>query len=110
DRVVVHVDVQVVAIRFNHVVSRVLARSRGSINGRVGGATQVWLREFALADVDAAGERSGVVVYAVVGDLQIVTPGVDEDTAATLRAVADSQAVNAGRIAPEVAGERVVGR
>ncbi len=66
-------------------------------------------REFALADVDAARERSGVVVDAVVGDLQVVAPGVDEDAAAALRAVGDAQAVDARRVALEVARERIVG-
>ena len=82
----------------------------GSRIGRAGGSTQIRRREFALADVDAAGERSGVVVYAVVGDLQVMTPGVDEDAAAALGTVADAQTVDAGRIAQEVARERVVCR
>ena len=42
---------------------------------------------FALTDGDAAGERSLVVVDAVVGNLEVVTPGVDEDAAAALGAV-----------------------
>ena len=39
--------------------------------------------------------------------LQIMAPGVHEDAAAALRAVGDCQAIDARRIAPEVARERV---
>ena len=86
-----------------------LAGTRSGIRLRPRAAEVRW-REFTLADVDAARERSGVVGDAVVGDLQVMAPGVDEDAAAALRAVADAQAVNARRVAPEVARERVVGR
>ncbi len=64
--------------------------------------------KFTLADVDAARQRSGVVVDPVVGDLQVMPPAVDEDAAAALGAVGDAQAVNARRVALEVAGEPIV--
>ena len=69
--------------------------------------SQVGIRVFALADRDAAGQRSLVVVNAVVGDLQVVGPAVHEDAAAALRAVGDGHAVDARRVALEVARERV---
>src|SRR5213078_1092813 len=75
---------------------------------RVGGAPcEVRGRKFTLPDVDPARERSGVVVDPVVGDLQVMAPAVHEDGAAALGAVGDAQAVDAGRIAPEAARERI---
>ena len=68
---------------------------------------QVGGREFTLAYVDAAGKRSSVAVDPVVGDLQVMTPAVDEDAAAALGAVGDAQAVDAGRDCTEVARERI---
>src|SRR5262249_30684188 len=50
--------------------------------------------EFALADADAARERTSVVVNAIVGDLQVVRPSVDEHAAAALGAVPDGEPVN----------------
>ena len=55
--------------------------------------------KFALADADAARERSGIVVDAVVGDLQVMRPAVHEDAAAALGAVGDAQPVDARRVA-----------
>ncbi len=69
---------------------------------------QVDVRMFALADGDAAGQCSLVVVDAVVGDLEVVAPAVDQDAAAALGTVGDGQAVDARRVAPEVARERIV--
>ena len=43
-------------------------------------------------------------VDAGVGDLQVVVPAVREDRAAALRAVDDADAVDARRVAQEVAG------
>src|SRR5262249_49174362 len=80
------------------------ARTRSSIGGAV---LNVLGRELTLADVDAAGERADVAVNTVVGNLQVVVPAVDEDTASALRAVGDGKAVNARRVALEVARERV---
>ena len=48
-----------------------------------------------------------VVVDPVVGDFQVVCPAVDEDAAAALGAVGDAQAVDARRVAVEVARERI---
>ena len=70
---------------------------------------QVPVGRFTLADVDAARQRADVVVHAVVGDLQIMAPGVYEDAAAALRAVSNGQPVNARRIALEVAWIRLIG-
>src|SRR5690348_5559991 len=47
-------------------------------------------------------------MHPVIGNLQVVTPCVDEDAAAALGAVDHAEAVNARRIAEEVAGIRVV--
>ena len=113
DVVVVHVDVQVQAVR--QVLYRLPCcsgrkeahRARTAPIGPAG-----WLpvdnrdryREFTLADADSARERTGVVVDPVVGDLQVMVPAVDEDAAAALGAVPDREAVNRGRIALVVAG------
>src|SRR5215470_9886905 len=101
-----HVHVQVMAIR---QLSTVLARETPGLagtRGRVGGAALgVGRGKFALTHVDAARECTGVVLNTVVGDLDVVSPAVHEDTAATLRAIGDGQAVDAGRVAPEVASE-----
>src|ERR1700756_1870198 len=102
-----HVHVQIVAVRLLRVGKvRPEAGGRGAGTGiRIGGAAQqVCAWEFTLANVDAAPKRAGVVVDAVVGDLNVVSPTVHEDGAAALRAVGDGQAVDPGRIAPEVAG------
>ena len=102
-----HVDVQVVAIRELQVGDGAgLAGARISIHSP--GAAQVRRWEFTLAHVDAARESSGVVVDAIVGDLEIMTPGVDEDAATALGTVTDTQSINARWVAQEVARERVV--
>ena len=58
-----------------------------------------------MTDVDAARERTCIVLDTVVGDLNVVAPPVYEDAATTLRAVGDGQAIDTRRVAPEVAGE-----
>ena len=52
-------------------------------------------------------KRAGIAVDPVVGDLQVMRPAVHEDAAAALRAVGDAQAIDARRVALEVARERV---
>src|SRR5215467_4311360 len=94
NRVVVHVNVQVEAIGQLQVCNPTdLAGTRISIYNPY--TTEVSVRMLTLSDVDAAGERSGIVEDVVVGDLQIMVPCVDEDAAAALRAVADPQAIDA---------------
>src|SRR2546427_1701929 len=51
--------------------------------------------------------RSRIVGDPVVGDLNVVTPTVHVDAAASLGAVGDTQAVDAGWVAPEAARERI---
>src|SRR5262249_33250348 len=70
---------------------------------------QVSTRELALTNVDAARERTRIVLDAVVGDLDVVTPAMYEDGTTTLRAVGDRQTIDARRVAHEVAGERIPG-
>src|SRR5271166_2413189 len=75
---------------------------------RIGGtALEVWGSELTLADANAARKRAGIVVDAVVGDLQVMRPTVYEDAAAALGAVSDAQPIDAGRVANEVAREPV---
>jgi hypothetical protein len=96
----VHVDVHVQAVRQVRSDHRdVQARGRRVADGLsyrrrdTGGPYLVYngerTRELALADVDTARERTGVVVYAVVGNLQVVRPAVDEEATTALRAVSD---------------------
>src|ERR1035441_7230823 len=66
-------------------------------------ALEVRRTKFALADADAAGERTGIVVDPVVGDLQEMRPAVDEDAAAALGAVGDTQPIDARRVANVIA-------
>ena len=100
------VDVHVFAIGQLHAGRDYTAGHAGAgIQCR--GALNVLRSKLALAQVDAARERSGVAVDPVVGDLQVMAPAVDEDAAAALGAVGDTQPVDAGRVAHEVAGERV---
>src|SRR5512135_3940931 len=66
--------------------------------------------ELALVDGDAACQRSMVAVDTVVGYLQVMAPAVHEDATAALRTVGDGDAVNARRVAQEVAGEIVAVR
>src|ERR1017187_8529007 len=70
-------------------------------------ALEVRRTEFALADADAAGERTGIIVDPVVGDLQEMRPAVDEDAAAALGTVGDTQPIDARRVANVIAGVRV---
>ena len=65
-------------------------------------SVQVPHPELPLADGDAARERAGIAVDPVVGDLQVVVPGVHEDATTTLRAVGQREAVDARRVAQEV--------
>src|SRR3974390_802745 len=87
-----------------YVSRAVAARARSSVGGT---PHNIRGRKFALADADAARERSGVVVDPVVGDLQVMRPAVGEYPAAALRAVDYGQPINAGGVAHEVAGEPV---
>src|ERR1017187_5507185 len=73
----------------------------------VGTTLEVRRTKFALADADAAGERTGIVEDPVVGDLQEMRPAVDEDAAAALGAVGDAQPIDAGRVANVIARVRV---
>src|ERR1035441_6201437 len=68
---------------------------------------QVRRTKFALAHADAARERAGIVVDPVVGDLQEMRPAVDEDAAAALGAVGDTQPIDARRVAHVIAREPV---
>src|ERR1039457_6548322 len=70
----------------------------------VGTVLEVRRTKFALADADAAGERTGIIVDPVVGDLQEMRPAVDEDAAAALGAVGDTQPIDARRVANVIAG------
>ncbi len=59
---------------------------------------------------NAPCQRAGVARHAVVGNLHVVVPAVHEDPAAALRAVRERDAVDARRIAQEVARIRVAVR
>src|SRR6266481_4942699 len=98
-----HVHVEVVTVsQLNTRDGAGLART----GGRVGGAAlEVGRWEFTLTQVNAARKRAGIVVDPVVGNLQVMAPAVHKDAAAALRAVGDAQAIDARRIALEVAGE-----
>src|ERR1700758_3229571 len=99
----VHIDV--LAVRQLSISYRaVLAGTRSRV---CGAPLEVGASKFALTKVDAARKRSGVVVDAVVGNLQVMRPPMHEDAAAALRAVGDSQAVDARWVARVVARERV---
>ena len=103
DRVVVDLHAPVEPIPGLLAVDQAACRLVG--NGRVVGvADDERIRELALADGDAAGERAVVAPDARVGDFQIMVPGMREDRSAALRAVDHAQAVDARRIAEEVAG------
>ena len=85
DRVVVDVHVHVEAVRqlgAGHV--HIGGRLAGTRSRNDGCALRVLRGELALADVDTAAERSGVVRHAVVGDLEVMAPAVHEDGAAAL--------------------------
>ena len=105
DRVVMDVHVQVKAVR------QLQIRDAAGLAGariRVGrGPRQIPVGRFTLADVDAARQRADIVVHPVVGDFQVMRPGVREDTAAALGAVGDGQTIDARRVALEVARVRV---
>src|SRR5256885_1773927 len=64
-------------------------------------------RKLTLADADAARQSSRIVGDPVVGNLNVLTPTVHEDAAASVGAVGDPKAIDARRIAPEAARERI---
>src|SRR5579864_2851739 len=104
-----HVDVQVQAVRQLCVewvgpVRRLtgLWCEAGARIRIVRGSVQICLRRFTLTDAQAAGQRSGVVEHTVVGDLQVVAPGMDKDAAAALRAVGNAHSIDTGRVALEI--------
>src|SRR4029077_2357509 len=101
DRVVVHVDMHVVAV----LLLLAGRESRDVLAGlriRVGSTDREGAGEFALTDVDAARERAGIVRDPVVGDLEEMAPAVHEQATAALRSILDRQSVDAGGIAVEV--------
>src|SRR4051794_21949052 len=101
------IDVHVVAIGQSDVGGDPAVGDAGTGNGCGARLRQEHIGMFTLADGDAAGHGALVVHDAVVGDLDIVAPGVNPDAAAALRAVLNGQAINAGRVAVEVTGERI---
>src|SRR5205085_7065470 len=105
DIVVLDSHVHIKAVRQHDARYRAFLARAGSRGGGV--ALEVRGRIFALADADTAGERAGVVGDPVVRDLQLMPPAVYPDAAATLRAVLDGQAVDARRVAIEVARVRI---
>src|SRR3989440_299537 len=105
DIVVLNGHVHVMAVRQHDARYRAfLARAGGRVCGV---PLDVRGRKFALADADTARVGAGVVGDPVVRDLQLMSPAVHEDAAATLRAVLDGQAVDARRVAIEVARVRM---
>ncbi len=62
------------------------------------------VRHFHLANRDPPGERAGIAEDAVVGNLHVVVPAVQEDAATALGAVGEGNAIDARRVAEEVAG------
>ena len=109
DAVVVHVDVQLQAIRQVRDRSRLpswqegahRAQSPAPVPPTTPGSERIG--ELTLANADAARERARIVVDPVVGDLQVMRPAVHEDAAAALGAVGDGQTIDARRVAIEVA-------
>ena len=101
----VDVDVAVEAVArlfaIHQAVGR-LTRHRRSVT-----ADDARVGELAIADGDAAGESAVVAMDAVVGDLGVVVPAVQEDRPATLGAVDDTDAIDARGVAEEVAGSVV---
>ena len=88
DRVVMHVHKLVVSEwQFRHVVHR----------------RDVCGRNLDLAHSYSAGEGTGVSMHTVVGNLQVMSPAVNQDTAAALRAVCEANSIDTRRIAQEVA-------
>ena len=65
-------------------------------------------RKFALAYGDTARQRSLIVVDAIVGDFQVMRPRVYEDATTSLGTVGDGQAVDARRVAYEIARVQIV--
>ena len=92
DRVVVHVHIVVVQER---QLCHAICAADGAIN------------RLHLPDGDAAGECARIAHYTVIGDLQVVVPAVHEDATAALRAVGERDAIDARRVAHEVAREVV---
>src|ERR1035437_2547373 len=97
--------IHVKAERQIHVCRRAAGvGNAGAGNRRRGGPSNLeGVGVFALANGNAAGQGSLVVQHPVVRDLQIVAPAVNQDAAAALRTVLNSQPVDRGRIAQEVA-------
>ena len=92
--VVVQVGEHIQTVRQMLIVRESRAVAAGA-RGRIGGTSlNNWGREFALAVADTTRKRSSVVVDTVVGDLQVMRPTMDEDTASTLGAVGDRQPIN----------------
>ena len=101
DRVVMHGHAGV------HSVRELSAGRRGGRDSewnRIDSTRDVGGRELAHAHNDTARQRPVVGVDPVVGDLHVVVPAVQEDATAALRAVDDTEAVDARGIAAEVAG------
>src|SRR5205814_8500344 len=108
DRVVMDIDVHVVAVGQCQVVGQAVVRDAGAGNGVGSRSTcEEGIGMFALTHGDAARHGALVVEHAVVRDLELMTPGVNPDAAAALRAVLDGEAVNAGRVAGAGAGVRI---
>ncbi len=78
---------------------------------QLGGAGDGPVGDLGLAYGEAAGEGSGIAEDPVIGDLHVVVPAVEEDAATALRAVGEAHAVDARRVAQEVARVfRAIGR
>ncbi len=79
-------------------------RRRRNTRTAQGAVIHVQRRCLAVAEIDAARQRAVVAEDAGVGHLEVVVPAMQEDAATTLRAVADREAIDARRVAQEVAG------
>src|SRR5437868_6926440 len=103
----VDVNVHVIAVRQSLVRNRAALTSARRDDGA---ALERYVNVFTLANGNAARQSPGIVVNPVVGDLNVVSPGMHKDSATTLRTITDAQSVDAGRVAPEIGGIRIISR
>src|ERR1700687_1459000 len=99
------VDAQILAIwQLRPVVN---SGGHAGTGGQVCGTLHILRSKFTLANVDTARKGSLIVVNAVVVDMQVMPPGVNEDGSASLGTVGDGQPIDARGVALEVAGEGI---
>src|SRR5690348_11721962 len=79
----------------------------GARSRTIGVALEITVAEFTLADFYAARQGSAVVANSVVGNFNVMSPAVNENSATALGAVGNQETIDPRGIALEIARERI---